>query len=104
LVAVGAYAPAAFAETAAAFAAGSWLAGNGAARYAEAFAAISEVSAPLEASFDAPTAAALLAYLRSHDVDLVEPAMVEPAYVRPHGGAEQRAAALTAQSGPVSTD
>jgi hypothetical protein len=36
-------------------------------------------------------------------VELVEPAMVEPAYVRPHGSAEQRTAALTAQSGPVAT-
>ena len=57
----------------------------------------------LEASFDQPTAAGLLAYLRTHDVELVEPAMVEPAYVRPHASAEQRTAALTAQSGPVGT-
>jgi hypothetical protein len=34
-------------------------------------------------------------------VELVEPSMVEPAYVRPHGSEAQRAAALTAQSGPV---
>jgi tRNA threonylcarbamoyladenosine biosynthesis protein TsaB len=101
LVAVGAYPPATLAAAAGAFAEGGWLAGNGAGRYAEAFAHIVAETTRLEAGFDLPTAAGLLAYLRTHDVELVEPAMVEPAYVRPHGGEAQRAAALTAQSGPV---
>jgi tRNA threonylcarbamoyladenosine biosynthesis protein TsaB len=101
LVAVGAYPPQAFAAEAEAFAEGGWLAGNGADRYAAVFATIVARATRLEAGFDLPTAAGLLAYLRSHDVELVEPAMVEPAYVRPHGGEAHRAAALTAQSGPV---
>lgn len=104
LVAVGAYPPAVLAELAAPLAAGGWLAGNGAARYPEAFAAIVDSTARIDTAFDVPTAAFLLTYLRTHNVDLVEPSMVEPAYVRPHGAADQRSAALTAQSGPVSTD
>jgi hypothetical protein len=101
LVAVGAYPPAAFAAEAEAFAEGGWLAGNGADRYAAVFGALEARATRLEAGFDLPTAAGLLAYLRTHDVELVEPSMVEPAYVRPHGSEAQRAAALTAQSGPV---
>lgn len=101
LVAVGAYPPAAFAAEAGVFTEGSWLAGNGADLFAEAFATVVARATRLEAAFDLPTAAGLLAYLRTHNVDLVEPAMVEPAYVRPHGDEAQRAAALTAQSGPV---
>lgn len=99
LVPTGAYEPAVFAELAAPFAEGAWRSGNGVAKYADAFATIAATAAPLSPQFDMPTATALLGYLQTHEVDLAEPSLIEPAYVRPHGAEAARGEALTLTSG-----
>lgn len=101
LVATGAYEPSAFAAAAVPFAPGAWYAGNGPQKYAAAFEPITAQAQRLSPQFDVPTATALLSYLQTHEVDLAEPALIEPAYVRPHGAEAARSSAVTLTSGPT---